>query len=349
MRTLCRSLLAATVLAVALAAPGPAVAAPTAPAAPLQDSGAPAEGAVVHSWALAPAGTSPDPNQPGNRATLSYELDPGAVVEDAVTLFNYGNVKLTFRLYATDAFNNDDGEFDVLPSGQPPVDLGTWITLSSSVVTVEPGMQATIPITVRVPADARPGDHAGAVLAANDTVGTGPDGKTVTLDRRTGSRVYLRVSGPVQPELAIENVKTVYEPSLDPLGGSATVTYRVQNRGNVRLSGTHRASVSGPLGVARKRTARQDLPELLPGEGVTVTATFDDVPAMGVELTEVEVEPATEVGGTSDLATVSRTGMALAPPLTVLLLGLGAWLAVRARRAHRRHRAEATLAGAGLP
>ena len=51
---------------------------------------------MIHSWALAPAG-SLDPNEAGNRPNLSYTADPGAVVEDAVTLFNYGTAQLTFR------------------------------------------------------------------------------------------------------------------------------------------------------------------------------------------------------------------------------------------------------------
>ena len=31
-----------------------------------------------------------------------------------MTFFNYGNVPSTFRVYASDAFNTEDGGFDVL-------------------------------------------------------------------------------------------------------------------------------------------------------------------------------------------------------------------------------------------
>lgn len=287
----------------------------------------------VQSWALSPAGTSSDPNQPNNRSELSYELDPGAVVEDAVTLFNYGNVQLNFEVYATDAFNNDTGQFDLLPGDQPPDDVGSWITLPTRVITVAAGMQVTLPITVRVPDDAKPGDHAGAVVAASKALGTGPDGKTVTVDRRTGSRVYIRVGGPVHPELAIEDVNTTYEPSINPLGGTAKVSYTIRNRGNVRLGGSHHVDVSGPFGLFGKGSKAQDLPELLPGEAVTIHESFSGVPALVLERTKVHLDPAP-----TDLPASSRGGTALAPPLTLIFLALATWLALRSRRAYRRHR-----------
>lgn len=299
---------------------------------------------VVHSWALAPAGTSGDPDQPGNRPTFSYEVEPGAEIEDALTLFNFSNVKLTFRLYATDAFNTETGQFALLSASEAPTDVGSWISLPTTVVTVLPESQITVPITMRVPAGATPGDHVGAVLAASDATGTGADGKTVTLDRRTGSRVYVRVAGAVKPELAIANVHTTYKPSLNPLGGTATVTYRIVNRGNVRLSGRHRASVAGPFGLGRKRSPEEDLPELLPGESITVVSTFDGVPATALEFTEVRVEPSTVLGEDPDLPAESRSSITFAPPLTIVLPALAAWLALRARRAYAKHRRDAQRA-----
>ena len=331
MSTWRRLVVSVSAMALALGAMAPSSLAQDGPAA---GEVVPQGGEEVHSWALAPAGST-DPGEAGNRPNLSYEVDPGAELEDAVTLYNFSNVQLTFRVYATDAFNNEDGEFDVLPADQAPSDVGSWLTLPQPNVTVPPGAQITMPITVKVPADARPGDHAGAILASSEAAGTGADGKVVTLDRRTGTRVYLRVAGALQPDLAIESVDTSYRPALNPLDGTATVTYRIQNRGNVRLSGAHSASVAGPFGLARKRIPAEDLPELLPGEGVTLSATFDHVPAALIARTEVRLEP---IGAGEALDAVTRTGTAFAPPITILLVAMAAWLALRARRAYRRHR-----------
>ncbi|MGH9085492.1 MAG: WxL protein peptidoglycan domain-containing protein, partial [Acidimicrobiales bacterium] len=294
---------------------------------------------VVHSWALAPAGST-DPDAPGNRPTLSYETAPGATISDAVTLYNYSNVQLTFRLYATDAYNNEDGAFDLLAGDAQPTDVGSWVALEQENITLAPRSQATIPMTVTVPADAAPGDHAGAVLAASGTIGTGPDGKIVNLDRRTGSRIYLRVTGDLRPELAVEGLTTIYEPSFNPAGGTAEVTYRVRNRGNVRMSGTHAVSVHGPLGIGRHSVPTEDLPELLPGEDYTVHATLEGVPAGGLVFTDVDVQPRTVDGVEAGLDDVGGHGTAVAPPVTVLMTAIALWLALRARRAYRRHRAD---------
>lgn len=327
---LTRAIAAAMALA-ALLGPVPTATAQTEPRAGRPDQ-------EVQSWALGPAGTSDDPDQPNNRPNLSYELDPGAVVEDAVTLYNYGNVPLNFEVYATDAFNNEQGDFDILPGDAAPDDVGTWITLPSRRITLAAGSQLRLPITVKVPDGARPGDHAGAIVAASKAVGTGPDGKAVDVDRRTGTRVYIRVAGPVEPDLAVEHVRTTYEPSINPLGGTAEVTYTIRNRGNVRLAGTHQVEVSGPLGLFGRSKSAKDLPELLPGERYTVHETFTGVPAAVVEQTKVRLEPVPADGGGAAVPASSRTGTTFAPPLTLVFLALATWLALRARRAYRRHR-----------
>ncbi|MEQ1785806.1 MAG: DUF916 domain-containing protein [Acidimicrobiales bacterium] len=336
-----RVLLAATVTAVALGALAPpswGQDPPSDPTAPQADPGAqPAEQGVVHSWALAPAGST-DASQPGNRSTLTYEAAPGAEIDDAVTLFNYSNVQLTFRLYATDAFNNDDGAFDLLTGDEQPTDVGSWITVAQETLTVPARSQVTVPISVEVPADATPGDHAGAVLASSVAQGTGAEGKVVNLDRRTGSRVYLRVDGALDPDLVVEAATTPYTPARHPVDGTAEVTYRIRNRGNVRLRGTHSVSVAGFLGLGRKRTPTEELPELLPGEDFTVTVTLAGLPATGLAFTEVHLQPASIDGDDSDLGAAGRSAIAFAPPLTLILGGLAVWLALYARRAYGRHR-----------
>lgn len=326
------ALLAAAAAVLALGA-GPSAAQPAPDPIPAEP---PPGTEVVHSWALAPAADPADPSQAGSRSFFSYELEPGATIEDAVTLFNLGNVPLTFSLYATDAANNDVGDFELLPAADEPVDLGTWVETSTSLVTVPAQSQLHIPITIRVPSDATAGDHAGAVLAASDTRGTGPDGQEVVLDRRTGPRVYIRVAGEITPELSVEGVSTSYEPELNPLSGTATVRYRIRNTGNVRLGGTHHVSVAGPLGVGRRRSKTMEVPELLPGESIEVEAELGGVPALGLSQAEVVLEPSAESGAESAIAAVTASGSGLAPPVTLILGGVAVTCALVARRSYLR-------------
>ena len=289
---------------------------------------------IVESWTLTPA-SSDDPNQSGNRPDLTYVADAGAVVQDAVTLYNVGNVPLTFRVYSTDAFNDEQGQFALLPGDKKPVDVGTWVTFPQEALTVLPGQQATMPISIKVPADASPGDHAGAILASSPTLGTGKQGEVLTLDRRTGTRLYVRVNGDLEPSLAVDNVKTDYDHAVNPLGGSATVAFHVSNRGNIRLSGTPTVSIAGPFGLFEKKLTLPDITELLPGEDVNVTAKLSDVTASMFDFTTVRIEPhgATDAGV---LRGPIGKDKIFAPPVTLLVALLIAVIALLLLRRRRR-------------
>ena len=336
-----RSALLATITMVAVLASivpyGVAAGAPASapPSEPVECQLAAPGGDIVESWALSPAG-SLAADQAAQRPDLSYELGQGAVIEDAVTLFNYGTVQLTFRVYATDAFNNADGQFDLLSGDQPPTDVGSWVSLAQELITVPPCKQVTMPITITVPPDAAPGDHAGAILASSESVGTGPEGGAVTLDRRTGTRLYLRVSGDLFPDLAVVDVDTNYDHSLNPFGGSATVSYTIENRGNVRLGGTSSLTVGGPFGIGDQTINLPDVPELLPGESVSLSADVADVPALFLSFTSVEVVAG---GGGDGSSAPSATGddLTFTPPLSVLIGLLVVILGVLLKRSYRRH------------
>ena len=304
-----------------------------------------APGEVVHSWALSPAG-SDDPNEAGNRPNLTYNADPGAVLDDAVTLFNYGTAQMTFRVYGVDAYNTADGAIDVTPGTDDPTEAGSWVTMAQEFITVSPGQQATIPFTLTVPENAAPGDYRGAILASNQSRSTGNEEQVVILDRRTGTQLFVRVNGPLSAELAIEDLSTEYEPVINPLAGSATVTYNIVNRGNVSLSGTSVLSVSGPLGLGKQTLPQTDFGTLLPGGSVPVTVTVEDVPAFFVAITEVALTPE---GQDVEVSEISRSSMTLAIPIA-LLLGLLAlvfgFLGYRAYRRHQQRNAESLAAAA---
>jgi Bacterial protein of unknown function (DUF916) len=312
-----------------------ATVAPTAPASPadtpVTDPADPTDPQIIESWTLSPAVPEETPDAP-NRANLSYLVDPGSTTTDAVTVYNFGNVPQNFKVYATDAFNDEQGEFAVLSGDQTPADVGAWLTFDQEMVTVLPGQQVTLPVTIKVPADASPGDHVGAVLASSPTIGTGEQGQVITLDRRTGTRLYVRVNGDLRPNLALSNLSTTYHHSKNSFGGSATVGFRITNRGNIRLSGTPTVSIAGPFGLGETRLVLADLAELLPGEEVDLTAELADVPAMFVDFTKVRLVP----HGADDATTSVLKGTTFAPPLTLLLVLLVVILVLLWRRRRRR-------------
>ena len=310
------------------------------PAAPVE---------FVQSWTLTPGG-GPDGAQAGSRPNLSYQLAPGTSVDDIVVVYNLGNTPLDLRVYATDAFNNDDGDFDLLPGDELPSDVGSWVLLATDRVTLAPGTQATIPIRITVPPDASPGDHVGAVLASSVSTFDNGDGPTIDVDRRTGTRLYIQVDGPLNPQLAVANLSTEYSHAANSLAGSATVTFTLENRGNVRLGGRPTVSISGPFGLAERSVTLDGIPELLPGESVELSAELADVPALFLATTMVRIEPIdpSESGAAGQVAATVSRDRVFAPPITFLILLLMALIGMRGWLAVRRHRKQALALQASL-
>lgn len=334
--------LAAALVALTATYSGTADAA-TLPSTPHVSGGAatatPSAAEEVRSWTLTPAAVE----GAGNRADFSYFADQGTDIDDAVTLFNLGTSQLTFRVYAADAFTRDDGAFDVQSRDATPTGAGSWVTLEQDLVTVPAGQQVTIPLTIAVPADAEPGDHAAGILASVfDDTPTDPN-QPVQVEFRTGTRLYVRVNGDAYPSLAINDLAVAYNAEGSPTEGSVDVTFRVSNRGNVRFGGQATVIVAGPFGLREQRLTLEPITDLLPGSDVVITATIDEVPALGLVFATIELAPdvsATE--GTAD--TVVATARAFAPPWALLAVFVAVLLAVVARRARKR-RSDVELLG----
>jgi len=309
----------------------------------------PAKEPVINSWALSPTGT--DPGQPGTRPNFSYTLDPGAKLDDSVTIWNYSNVPLTFHVYGTDAFTTATGGFDLLKPEDPPKDVGSWIKLAQEFVTVPASTSLVLPFTLTVPADATPGDHAAGILASSQTPGKDADGHFVVLDRRTGSRFFVRVSGPLNPSVTVEGVDSEYHPSFSPFsGGELDVSYTLRNTGNVRLAVPDTISVQGPLGWSLGEQRPTPTPELLPGASIVATAHFTNIaPAFRVS-TDVAVAPTAAEKVTPEPEGMTRSSTVWAVPWTLLLILLLLVVVISvARRVRRRRRGASGREGTAVP
>ncbi|MEV4515527.1 DUF916 domain-containing protein [Dactylosporangium sp. NPDC049525] len=328
------ALLAAAVPLVTFAAPAGAT--PTPQPSPAAAPFAQARLEDQVSWGVAPA-----QNALGSgRAHFDYNADPGGTITDGLTLVNHSTRPLTLRIYASDAFTTRNGGIDVLPSGATSTDVGAWISVGTDTVTIEGGKSATVAFTLRVPANATPGDHSGGLVTSLvDTAATGG----VRVEHRLGSRVYLRVSGQLSPALAVTDVHADYSGSVNPAGtGGVRITYTVKNTGNVRLSARQQITVAGPGGVLSRGTAAADLPEVLPGNSVTNTVTVHGVwPATRmtarVGLTPVAGAgiPAVRTGPVSGSATLWATPWGQLLVLLVLGAAVAGFFVVRRRQRHR--------------
>ncbi|MFJ5684770.1 WxL protein peptidoglycan domain-containing protein [Streptomyces sp. NPDC093099] len=289
-----------------------------------------------------------------DRSSYSYTVNPGGQVKDAMVVANRGKSPLELTVYAADGFTTDTGQLDLLTKDKKSTGIGAWARAGRDSVVIKPGTSAEVPFTVRVPGNATPGDYVGGVLTS---LKQADEAEGISVDRRLGIRVKLRVSGELKPKLAVEDLHVDYTGSANPFAkGDATVTYTIHNTGNALLSARQTVSVSGPFGWLR--TEAGDIaapPELLPGESWKTKVPVHGVaPGVSVAATATLTPLLTDASGsTTSLKPVEATAHGWAVPWTLLLLivvllaaVVGAFILTRRTRARRKVREDARVQNA---
>ena len=271
-----RTLLAAIILATALAANG----APAFAEDVVQET--------AESWALTPARD----DGPDGRGAFDYTVEAGDVYSDQVAVRNVGSTPITVELHAFDAVQTTESDFSLLEQGETGP-ISSWVQLEQDVVTVEPRSFVVVPFRFAVPSDAEPGDHAGGIVATS-VIG---EGSADNVQFRVGSRMHLRVAGPVAPALRIDSVTAEAPWTLLPFAQlDMPVGATLVNTGNVRLAPTVRVEVSGLFGWWRSAVEVEGTAELLPGGAQRIAAAVADVPQLGPLWVTVSTPSVTSLG-----------------------------------------------------
>lgn len=287
--------------------------------------------------------------EPDGRTRFSYKVDPGQSLHDTFLVANTGTTAQDFTVVGTDAFNDDDGEFALLATADQPTAIGAWVTFENGAnriqFTLQPGESRVLPFTLALPAEATPGDHVGGLVASVVT-----PGEQVDLDRRVATRVYARVSGQLQPRLAISGLDASYDGDWwNLLTGTVTVRYTVDNPGNIALAGNVSAGVNTWFGIPVSATQTGTIEEVLPGGSASYEFEVPAVAQWGYLGPYLRLSPFVDDSDPANqlpVAPVSRDTFLLAVPwLVVIAVGVGIliWLGLRARRTRDAARAQAWI------
>ena len=280
------------------------------------------------SWSVYPAAS-----QVAARPYFYLSADPGQTIRDKVVVANKTAKPLTFRLYAADAYNTArDGGFAVRTMAETMRGVGAWAKPAKSRITVPAHKAVAVPFTLHVPEGAEPGDHPGALVALDERVDKGDGSLALGVQRAVGARVYLRVSGPTLPALAVEHVRVSHHQPLVPgLGDSdATISYTLHNTGNVTLDPKVTLKAQGLFGRTLLSRGLTRIPaELLPGQRVKLTEPWKGSP----QLDWGDITLTASAPGTKQSASASFFALPWLAAALLLAVGfVGGALAVRARR-----------------
>lgn len=260
---------------------------------------------------------------PDGRTRFSYAADPGQQLSDQYLVSNAGSLPQTFTILATDAFNDEAGEFALKPTADAPTDLGSWVRFENGESRIQfdlqPGESRLVPFAVAVPDNAAPGDHSGGIVASVVT----PDAQ-VKIDRRLGTRMYVRVSGEIQTGLAVGKLSGGYSGDWwNPLAGTLKLSYTVENIGNIALASNVSIGANTWFGIPLSTQVGDAIPELLPGGTRTYETEVPGIAAWGYLNPWVKLNPFVEGDDATkrlQVQATTRDAVVVAMPWTVVIL-----------------------------
>jgi hypothetical protein len=286
----------------------------------------PAEAADNGAWSATPKQTRNDITP---RQFFFYEVRDGQSIRDAITVVNSSEEQLVLDVFPADAFNVQSGAgFALNEKGKPNKDVGSWITMDKPRLVVPAKGRASVGFVMKVPSGVTPGDHAGGIVTLEPTPPEAPlaGNSQVKIRRALGVRMYVRIAGPLTPNLTLESMDLQAEPARLPFvgqQGGAVVTYTVKNSGNVRITADRVITLKGLFGRTLHNTGAGPIPEILPGSVVTLSETFSGMPVLDQVTARVELSAPTLQVTTSGDATQWVISIPFLVFALVILFALG--------------------------
>ena len=195
---------------------------------------------------LRPGNTESDYTHSGG--WLVYEVDPAKVTEikDTTKIMNLSDNQVVVKLEAVDAILAGGGGFALLDNKSENENLGSWVTLEETTITLPPQSDKLVHFTITIPKNAEVGDHIGGLTIqeidspADSTLKSG--GTSVRVRTRVGLRVYLTLLGDIERNFKIRDRK------FYGVGDKMMIQTTVENLGNIRTDMRMDARIYGIFG-----------------------------------------------------------------------------------------------------
>jgi len=170
-----------------------------------------------------------------------YPASAGTTLQGAVTVTNTGDESGTVKLYPADATTGATTG-TVYLTDTAPTGVGTWISLGSSSLTLQPGQHEQVPFTVHVPGRAAAGQYVGGIVAETVREATGPKSK-----RKTNVQIRVRNLSIVAVEVEVPGAQVA------KFTGRQQVFITMSNDGNVLRKPTGAVTIQSTKGTKIQR------------------------------------------------------------------------------------------------
>lgn len=189
----------------------------------------------------------PDPNNERSQSIFIMKIHPAEQGKNGVRLINSSKETRTVEIYPTDSVSSVSGSFSCRQRAEKAKDVGAWIALSETKLTLSPGEQKIVDFTVDVPKNTGPGEHDGCIAVQDSANLPATSGSGVLLGVRSAIRVAVTVPGEIVKKLTIVRVDIKHLENR-----AISVSPVANNSGNVSLDVTARAQLVSIFGQESK-------------------------------------------------------------------------------------------------
>ncbi len=175
---------------------------------------------------------NPSPDNPRTKSIFVYTLKPGETKSDGLNVFNNTPKAKIIALDAVDSVVSSDGAFACAQSSDAKKDVGSWLSLDTKQITLDPNTKAEVPFTISIPPNASVGEHDGCVTVQDvSPSATTQKSNGVILGFRSALRVVITIPGKIVKKLSFVSLGVVKSPNNQ----SYIAQPAVRNDGNVSV------------------------------------------------------------------------------------------------------------------
>jgi len=140
---------------------------------------------------------------------FTYEMEPGESITDTLVVTNNQNTTQSFYIYPADLSASTDGGFAIKQRKEEMKDIGKWIELEETEVTLAPRSSQKIAFTLTVPNNEKidVGEHAGGIAIEEKPAEENNSQQGIVIHKRVGTRVYVTIPGDIIKDVQYESFK----------------------------------------------------------------------------------------------------------------------------------------------
>ena len=206
--------------------------------------------------------------------SIEQAVDAGKSVSGTIAVIDDGDTAYTATVYAT-PYGVSGEDYNQSYQLQPGFsDASKWFHFDKTSYSLQPHQNISIPYTIKVPAGTGPGGYYSVIFAEAQPQAATSSG--VTVRKRVGTIVYLRVNGAVSEEGRVVS----WEVAAWQTEASIKGAVRLENKGNIHYSADVQMTVTDLFGRTKAQisTTRFVLPQTIR----RVELTWPNAPGFGL-------------------------------------------------------------------